>query len=722
MGFTFMRKVSLIILALGLGAATAAHAANPVRISQVYGGGAGGAYRCDYVELFNDSEAPVDIGGWSIQYGSAGGSSFASATYNWAKIPSGATVPACGYYLVRGYCGTDGAELPVTPDLVPASGWSFNLSGVAGKVALFRDQVTGRTCASAQASSQLVDLVGYGGANCYETAPAPELDVASVLARASGGAVDSDDNSTDFARVPASAVTVHNSAGAPNPECRLGSAPPDVPVLAAPLDGATGTVAPVTLEVTVSDPEADELSVSFHGRPVVPWPQGEEFSLVLLPDTENYTAYSNGGKNAMFVAQTQWVVGNLAARNLAARNIAARNIAAVAHLGDITSSDSRTQYVRADSAMRLLEDPETTGLADGVPYVMIRGNSDGSSNFNDYWGVSRFAGRGYYGGHYGSGNDHSYILFSAAGRDFILVALSFDPSSAALEWAHGVLAAHPGRLGIVVSHSVLNPGNPASWTSEGYPIYSALRDLPNLLLLLCGHMNGEGRRRDVHAGVVVHSLLTDYQLYPGGGNGWLRILEFVPAANKVRARTYSPWLDQWSAGPDSSSQFTLDVPLGGVSQPDYALLGTVTGVPSGANAVLPWSGLAPGTQHEWYVEVGDGRTRRTGPPWSFTTGASSSTGAGEEPRGGLALAPPAPNPARGSLRFAFDLPRAMHARLSVLDVQGRVVAVLAEGGFAAGQHERAWDATAAARADAGLYFVRLETPEGTRVRRVAVVR
>jgi hypothetical protein len=689
--------------------ATMAHAANPVRISQVYGGGSGGYYKCDYVELFNNSNAPVNIGGWSVQYGSAGGSSFGSSTYNIAKIPSGATIPACGYYLIRGYCGTAGADLPVTPDLVPASGWSFNFSGIAGKVALFSDQVMGRTCAQAQAVA--IDLVGYGGANCYETAPAPELDVSSVLVRASGGAVDSDNNSTDLSKV-AEPWPMHNSASPQNPECQLGSAPPDPPALVAPLNGATDVAVPTTLEVTVSDPEADELTVEFYGRAVVPWPQGQQVSLVLLPDTENYTSYSSGGKNAMFMAQTQWVVDNRVSRN----------IAAVAHLGDITAYGGATEFTRADSAMTLLEDPVTTGLADGIPYTMLMGNSDGSSLFNQHWGVSRFSGRAYYGGHYGSSNDHSYILFSAAGRDFILIALSYDPSAAVLAWADGVLAANPDRLGIVVSHSVLNPGNPASWTSEGQPIYDALKDRPNFVILLCGHMNGEGRRRDVYAGSTVHSMVTDYQLYSNGGSGWLRILEFVPAANKVRARTYSPWLDQWSAGADSSSQFTLDVPLGGTSQPDYALLGTVAGVPSGSNALLQWSGLAPETQHEWYVKVSDGHTSRTGTPWPFTT-ASSAAGVERPACGGVALAPPAPNPARGALRFAFDLPRAMHVRLEVLDVQGRFVSTLAEGHLGPGRHERVWDASApGARAGAGLYFIRLETPEGRRVRRVALLR
>jgi hypothetical protein len=214
-----MRKIAIAIIAIGLVLATTASASNVVRISQVYGAG-GNAYKCDYIELFNNSGSPVNIGGWSVQYGSSTGSSFGSSTYNYALIPAGAVIPACGYYLIRGNCSTAGADLPVTPDLQPATPavWSFNFSGTAGKVALFSDQVFNRTCVQAQASPNLVDLVGYGGANCFETATAPAGDNFSVLVRAGGGTVDTDNNSADFSKV-AQPYPMHNSASPQNVDC-----------------------------------------------------------------------------------------------------------------------------------------------------------------------------------------------------------------------------------------------------------------------------------------------------------------------------------------------------------------------------------------------------------------------------------------------------------------------------------------------------------------------
>jgi hypothetical protein len=160
------------------------------------------------------------------------------------------------------------------------------------------------------------------------------------------------------------------------------------------------------------------------------------------------------------------------------------------------------------------------------------------------------------------------------------------------------------------------------------------------------------------------------------------------------------------------------VPLGGTTQPDFTLLGTVAGVPSGSDATFQWSGLDAVTPHLWYVNVSDGQTGRTGPTWAFTTGTTTDV---EGTHSVLALAPPMPNPAHGAPRFSFDLPRAMRVRLDVIDVQGRVVAVLADGDFSPGSYERVWDTHMARNRAAGLYFVRLDTPEGRLVRRVVLL-
>jgi hypothetical protein len=90
----------------------------------------------------------------------------------------------------------------------------------------------------------------------------------------------------------------------------------------------------------------------------------------------------------------------------------------------------------------------------------------------------------------------------------------------------------------------------------------------------------------------------------------------------------------------------------------------------------------------------------------------------------LELAPPRPDPARGTSTLVFGLPSPGYARMLAYDVAGRRLATLADGGFAAGTHAVRWDLRDASGAamPAGLVFVRLETPAGTRTRRLLVVR
>lgn len=90
----------------------------------------------------------------------------------------------------------------------------------------------------------------------------------------------------------------------------------------------------------------------------------------------------------------------------------------------------------------------------------------------------------------------------------------------------------------------------------------------------------------------------------------------------------------------------------------------------------------------------------------------------------LAFAPPSPNPAQGAVRFAFALPAAAHARLEVVDAQGRIAGVVLEGDLAAGAQSAVWDGRGrdGRPVAAGLYFAVLRAGAASAVRRVAIVR
>ncbi len=90
---------------------------------------------------------------------------------------------------------------------------------------------------------------------------------------------------------------------------------------------------------------------------------------------------------------------------------------------------------------------------------------------------------------------------------------------------------------------------------------------------------------------------------------------------------------------------------------------------------------------------------------------------------GLELGPARPQPSAGDVQLRFSLPYAAAIELTVLDVQGRIVARLAEGQYPEGAHSIAWSGKRASAAMApGVYFVRLRHPAGERTRTVLRIR
>jgi hypothetical protein len=81
-------------------------------------------------------------------------------------------------------------------------------------------------------------------------------------------------------------------------------------------------------------------------------------------------------------------------------------------------------------------------------------------------------------------------------------------------------------------------------------------------------------------------------------------------------------------------------------------------------------------------------------------------------------------PVGAEARLAIEIAREGPIRLSVYDVRGRRVALLQEGPAQPGRYEILWSAsdTRGRRMASGIYFVRLEAPDTTLVRRIVLVR
>lgn len=297
----------------------------------------------------------------------------------------------------------------------------------------------------------------------------------------------------------------------------------------------------------------------------VGYSNAQEFTIIALPDTQNYVSFAGGGTPEIFAAQTRWIV----------RNRDSLNIVFVTHLGDFVQNgdDIVSEWDAAEAAMMLLEDSVRTGRIEGIPYGIAVGNHDQSpegdahgstAEYNRRFGVDRFTGRAYYGGHYGANNDNHFEYFTAGSRDFIFLHLEFDkdPSPVILSWADSVLSANSNRYAFLSTHYLVGPGNPASFGRQGAEIYESLKHNPNLIMMFGGHVtggSGEGQRTDRFGSGTIHSILSDYQSYDNGGDGWLRIMQFLPSENRVIVRTFSPTVNDGAGAyiTDESSEFEL---------------------------------------------------------------------------------------------------------------------------------------------------------------------
>ncbi len=212
-----MFKTVIAVVAVGLVLATTAYAANPVRISIVYGGGgnSGAYWRNDFVELFNSSDVAVDIGNWAVLYATSANTSFGSASNYRVVIPAGSTIPACGYYLVQ--CAA-GANTGAQPLPAPDAAGNIAMSATACKIGLVSSGITG-SCAT-----PFVDLVAVGASSgCWEGAgPTAGTSNTTAAVRKMGGMLDTDNNSSDFVVLAADAsLVIHNSLSPANSLCAV---------------------------------------------------------------------------------------------------------------------------------------------------------------------------------------------------------------------------------------------------------------------------------------------------------------------------------------------------------------------------------------------------------------------------------------------------------------------------------------------------------------------
>jgi 5'-nucleotidase len=205
-----LASLALITPAIAFSAPAQAANGDHVVINEAYvnGTAAGALFKYRYVELYNPTDAPVSLADWSLQYRSGGAAATTAAT----AYPLSGSIPAKGYYLIRGGANASTTATDWTGSAAPDATNSGAWSGSSGTLIL-ASTPTALTLPLGSVVSdadQVVDLLGYGTSNTFETTAGCTPGVAKACARTA--AADTDVNAADFTAVTSFGPT--NSSGA----------------------------------------------------------------------------------------------------------------------------------------------------------------------------------------------------------------------------------------------------------------------------------------------------------------------------------------------------------------------------------------------------------------------------------------------------------------------------------------------------------------------------
>ncbi|OJV34745.1 MAG: serine/threonine protein phosphatase [Bacteroidales bacterium 36-12] len=298
----------------------------------------------------------------------------------------------------------------------------------------------------------------------------------------------------------------------------------------------------------------------------------DSWSMILLPDPQTYMKYDYN--QPLFDLMLAWIT----------RSQEALNTQLVLCTGDIVDMNdylnpdyihfNQSSKAQWEAAARLF------GRLDGkIPYISTTGNHDigfGNaenrySNYDQYFPVDKNwksqrmlkdVGRDINGKP--SLTNATYEFISTHGKKFLVLVLEFAPRDETLVWAKNTIdkPKYADHSVILLIHSYLGSNNKHIET-EGYPIEGAnygkavweklVKSSKNIEMVFSGHIgvaNDErahvGFRTDINAGGrKVNQMTFNAQALGGGwhgngGDGWLRILEFLPDGRTVKVKTFSP--------------------------------------------------------------------------------------------------------------------------------------------------------------------------------------
>lgn len=299
----------------------------------------------------------------------------------------------------------------------------------------------------------------------------------------------------------------------------------------------------------------------------------KSFSMIVLPDPQSYNKMDRN--QPAFELMTAWIADNISKLNivtaLCTGDLVEQNELLIPH-GTNGNQTSRQQWEAVSGSFARLDNK--------LPYVLCTGNHDYGyqSAENRHCNLSQYfyPERNTCWKHTlvsVTNNANNLPTLENAAYEFttdtwgklLVVSLEFDPRTEVLEWAKTLTTSDrfKDHRVIILTHSYMHTDGTVI-EKEGYKVSPAnygkdiweklIYPSDNIIMLVCGHAcqiadnykDNVSFRTDKNAkGREIHQMMFNAQTADGewsgnGGDGWLRILEFLPDGKTIKIRTYSP--------------------------------------------------------------------------------------------------------------------------------------------------------------------------------------
>ena len=258
-------------------------------------------------------------------------------------------------------------------------------------------------------------------------------------------------------------------------------------------------------------------------------PKNYDFAIAWYTDTQYYAEQYNQHYQDM----VNWIITHKDDMD----------IKYVFHTGDIADEfNEEYQFAFARSQQKRLEDA-------GIPTGVLGGNHDvahGNMVYDLYWkyfGEEYYKDKSYYGGSYKNNLGH-YDVIDVDGEEILFISISWDIYTDEINWINSVLDAHPGTRAIITTHGGINATAAESYTSR-ILLNGVCKNHPQVMAILNGHYHGSSVNfveltSDSGEPHTVYQICTDYQSADEGGSGYIKMLYFDLANDKIYLNSYSP--------------------------------------------------------------------------------------------------------------------------------------------------------------------------------------